>query len=368
MRILMLNYEFPPLGGGAGNASYYLLKEFAKYDGLEIDLITSSTQKYKEEIFSKNVTVYYLDIYKSRNISSQSMKDLLIYSWKAYFFSKKLINSKQYDLVHCFFGIPCGAIAYKLGLPYIVSLRGSDVPGHNPKFKYYYLILGWLIKKVWRGSKKLIANSDDLKKSALAFYNKKPVDVIANGVDTEKFSPCHKNDKLFRVLFVGRFHKIKGIEYLLNGFLAFAKGKTDVELVLAGDGAMLKYFSSMYASYSFIKFVGVKPQDILIDIYKSSDIFVLPSLNEGMSNSLLEAMACGLAIITTDTGGASILVNNDSGIIVEKKSSLDIADALNRLYSNTNVLNNMKKNNRNMALTFSWSDIADEYLAIYQSV
>ena len=73
----MLNYEFPPLGGGAGNATYYLLKEFSKYDDIEIDFVTSSIDEFKEEKFSKNITIYYLDIGKKGNLHYQSNKNLL---------------------------------------------------------------------------------------------------------------------------------------------------------------------------------------------------------------------------------------------------------------------------------------------------
>ena len=65
MNILLLNYEFPPLGGGAGNATYYLLKEFSKFNDLEVDLVTSSIDKNKEEQFADNIKIYYLDIGKT---------------------------------------------------------------------------------------------------------------------------------------------------------------------------------------------------------------------------------------------------------------------------------------------------------------
>ena len=60
LRILMLNYEFPPLGGGAGNATYYLLKEFSKKKDLEIDLVTSSTDKFRTEQFASNIKIHFL--------------------------------------------------------------------------------------------------------------------------------------------------------------------------------------------------------------------------------------------------------------------------------------------------------------------
>src|SRR3989344_4881417 len=133
-RVLVLNYEFPPLGGGAGNATYYLLKEFAKYPDLEIDLVTSSVDTFRVEKFAGNITIHFLNIGKRGNLHYQTNQKLLMYSWKSYWYSKKLMEEKEYDLCHAFFGIPCGYVAMMLRLPYIVSLRGSDVPFYNKRF------------------------------------------------------------------------------------------------------------------------------------------------------------------------------------------------------------------------------------------
>ena len=84
MRILFLNYEYPPLGGGAGNATAYLLKEFAKIPGLEVDLVTSAIdKKYQLEKIGENIRIHRLPIGKNpKNLHFQSQKDLLIYAWK----------------------------------------------------------------------------------------------------------------------------------------------------------------------------------------------------------------------------------------------------------------------------------------------
>ena len=135
MKILMLNYEFPPLGGGAANACFHFLKELTKIKNLKIDLITSSTFSFKKEKFSSNINIYYLNIGKNkRNLHFQTSKDLFFYSLRAYFFAKKLIKKNNYNLIHAWFGIPSGLIAFLLKKPYIVSLRGSDVPFYNPRF------------------------------------------------------------------------------------------------------------------------------------------------------------------------------------------------------------------------------------------
>lgn len=380
----MLNYEFPPLGGGAGNATYYLLKEFSKEKDLKIDLITSSTGSYKEEQFAENIHIYYLDIGKKGSLHSQSIKDLLMYSWKAYWFAKKLINKnctpnchpefssgssyKPYDLVHAFFGVPCGYIAMKLGLPYVVSLRGSDVPGYNPKFKIVYKLLNGVIRKVWQNARYVIANSEDLKNTALKFYHYKKIGIIQNGVDCDSFSSSSnpKKDNIFRILYVGRFHERKRIHYLIEAFKQFSGGHSDTELVLVGEGELYDQIIRENQNNSQIKIIGRKEQKELIPIYQNSDVFVLPSLIEGMSNALLEAMASGLAIIATDTGGVGDLIDGN-GIIIKSKNSDVIYEALNKLYDDRALVKNMKYKSLQLVGHMSWKKAAEKYNKIYKN-
>lgn len=88
MRVLFLNYEYPPLGGGAGNATSYLIKEYEKIPDLKVDLVTSGIgRKFETERVGKNIWIHKLPIGKDeKNLHYQSQKDLLVYSWKAYFF------------------------------------------------------------------------------------------------------------------------------------------------------------------------------------------------------------------------------------------------------------------------------------------
>ena len=324
-RILLLNYEFPPLGGGAGNATYYLLKEFSKNDDLKVDLVTSSTDKYKKEEFSKNIDIYYLDIGKKGNIHYQSNFDLLKYSYKANKFIKKLKKENKYDLLHAFFGIPCGYIAMKSKLPYIVSLRGSDVPFYSKRFYYLdKLFFKRLSVKIWKRAKSVIANSEGLKKLALSSSANQEIGLIYNGVDIDEFSPSENVNDVFTIISTSRLIKRKGINYLLDAFISFNKKFVKTKLVLIGSGDLEKELKSKADGAgisSSVEFVGAISHDKLANYYKQADVFVLPSLNEGMSNSLLEAMSSGLAVIATDTGGTAELVNEENGIIINKANN-----------------------------------------------
>lgn len=359
----MLNYEFPPLGAGAANATYYLLKEFAKDSTIEVDLVTSSIDKFRVENFSPNIKIHYLDINKKGNLHYQSNKDLLTYSYKAYKYSKSLMKEKEFDLCHAFFGIPCGYIAMKLKIPYIVGLRGSDVPFYNPRFYWLdKLIFKRLSKKIWKNSKYTVANSSDLKELALKYSQKQKIGVIYNGVDINEYKPLKnkkKNDPL-KIISTSRLAKIKGHNYVLE-----AIGGQPYEIIFVGDGKQKKELMDLAKKVNAkAKFVGKKNKKEVVRYLQSSDIFVLNSEKEGMSNSLLEAMASGLAIITTDTGGSRELIKGN-GFIVEREIPKNILNALNR-YQDSRLLKEHSLKSRKIAENLSWSKVAQKYKELYQ--
>lgn len=363
----MLNYEYPPLGGGAGNATKYILKEFAHIKDINVDLVTSSAGAYRVEEVSDNVKIHFIDIKKTGNLQNQSYLDLLKYSFHAYGFCKTLIKEKQYALCHAFFGVPCGAIALKLQLPYIVSLRGSDVPYNNPK--YYYLEKAFLeniSKKVWEKSRAVIANSAGLQKKALETYPGLDVKVIWNGVDTERFVPKQNRAKSLKVLCVSRLTENKGIENLIKA-VANLKNN-DIKLTIAGTGREEKRLKRMVLSLkagSKIVFTGHVQHGKLASIYQQNDVFVLPSKGEGMSNTVLEAMACGLPIMITDTGGTAELLKGN-GFKIEKMGSKTIEQYLIQLMRNPELRSEFGKKSRELALGFSWKNCAEKYYKIYR--
>jgi len=368
----MLNYEFPPLGGGAGNANYYLLKEFTKDKRIRIDLVTSSISRFKKEKFSNNINIYYLNIGKNKNkIHYQTTKDLLLYSFKAYFFTKKLIKENSYNLVHAWFGIPCGFIAMFLKKPYIVSLRGSDVPFHNPRFKILdKFLFKHLSKIIWRKAKFVVANSEGLKKLARKTSPKQKIGVVYNGIDTQEFKPLKnkKNSKTLKIIFIGRLAIIKGINYLLKA-LGSLKNK-DFVLTLIGEGKEkenLKELAKDLKIEKQVKFLGPIPHQKITKYYQENDLFILPSLNEGMSNTVLEAMACGLPIITTNVGGSKELINNN-GFVIPKANSKKLKEAIEKYLKNKNLIKNYSIQSRKIAEKMNWEKVSQKYLGIYKNV
>lgn len=370
MNILMLNYEFPPIGGGAANANYYLFQEFANWDDLEIDLITSSPQGYLKKDFSDNITIYKHDVGKKRK-DYWRMKEIAKWTCKAYKKSKRLINQNDYDLCHCWFGWPPGLIGYwfRKKLPYLVALRGSDIPGYNPRLNLLdKLLFTPLSRIVWKNAEDVTVNSKDSAEMAKKTLER-DYEIIYNGIDTDEFFPSKETEgNGLKLLFVGRLIERKGVNYLLEALERVIEeiSTPEIRLTIVGDGKIkdkLQNKTRRLGLKGNVKFLGSLPHKSLPSIYRKHDIFVLPSIQEALSNVVLEAIASGLAIITTNTGAAEMIDGN--GYVVERKNPDQIRKALTKYAENQDILNDHQNKSRKIAENLEWESFAEEYYDLY---
>jgi glycosyltransferase involved in cell wall biosynthesis len=381
MKILFFNYEYPPLGGGAANATAYILAEYAKIPNLEIDLVTSSIDnQYHLEKIGDSVQIHKLPIGKnSSNLHFQSQKDLLVYSWKAYQFSKKLIKKNNYDLTHSFFSVPCGFLSlllkYKYNLPYIVSLRGSDVPGYSDRFGVVYFILTPIIKYIWKNSDAVISNSDGLKDLALKTRPNQEVEVIYNGIDIENFKPDQNKkmpDKFIITPGASRVTKRKGLDFLIRAVAQLLPKYPNILLRIMGDGDEKENLIMLIKELKLennVQFLGRIPREKTAAYYQEANMFVLPSFNEGMSNAMLEALATGLPIIATETGGTKELVTeNKNGFLIAMGDSNDLAGKIEKLIMDKVLCEKMGQESRQRAEKMSWQAVARQYVELYERV
>lgn len=382
MRVLFFNYEYPPLGGGAGNASFYLLREYAARPELEVDFVTASVDDryHRETLGEGRIRIHRLPIGKDqKHMTHQSSLDLVRYTWAAGRFAEGLAREHRYDCVHAFFTVPCGYLAYRLkrrhGLPYIVSLRGADVPGYSDRFTALYAVLRPLIRRIWRQAAAVISNSQGLRTLALRSAPSQEIGVIRNGVDTAEFSPGEselRDAGRFTVLAASRLNRRKGFRYALDGFAAFWKKFPAARLLIAGgDGgaeAELKEQAAALSLGQAVSFVGHIPHANLPRYYRAADVFLFPSLNEGMSNNLLEALASGLPVVMTPTGGAEELIRDgENGYLVRFRDAAHIADKLAALAADPERRRRMGETSRRLAETLDWRLVADAYLEAYRS-
>ena len=372
MKILMLNYEFPPIGGGAANAHRCLLQQYAGSSDLTVDVLTSAPKPdFLKESFADNITIYKVGLHK-KQLHFWRKTEVIEWLIKAKCHYRKLLQENDYDFVHAFFGFPTGWLCYRTAdkLPYIISLRGSDVPGEHARFKLDYKILGPVFKAIWKKAAALVAPSEGLKDRALKFLPSVAIDVIPNGVELDRFSPAEAAQKtqILRLLTVGRLSVTKRVEILIDVIEILHREGCEVHFTIVGGGQMqqnLKQIALEKNLANIIELTGRIDAEDMPQVYRQNDIFISASMQEGMSNAMLEAMASGLPIITTRCEGAEELIA-DNGLVVENANAEEIAKAVRKIADDRQLYKQMAVAARSHAEQFTWSRAAEKHLTLYE--
>jgi glycosyltransferase involved in cell wall biosynthesis len=381
MKVIFFNYEYPPLGGGAANATAYILEEYSNISDLEVDLVTSSVDsEYHLEKLGEKIRIHRLPIGKNeKNLHFQSQKDLLVYSWQAYWFSRKLIKNGGYNLSHSFFTVPCGFLSlvfkWQFGLPFVVSLRGADVPGYSERFGVIYALLRPLIRLIWGKAAAVVANSQGLKNLALESVPKQKIEVIYNGINIDQFKPDlsqKAEDHFIITTGASRVTHRKGLNYLFEAVAQLVPKYPNIFLRIMGEGNAREDLEKLVLDLNLkrnIEFLGRIAREKTAPFYQEANIFVLPSLNEGMSNAMLEALATGLPLVATDTGGSKELIQEgENGFIIKMKDSADIAEKIEKLINDPELVKKMGEASRKKAEGMSWERVSLGYYELYKKV
>lgn len=377
MRILMLDNEYPPLGGGTGVVNYHLLDGLRQLDpDIEVDLVTSSRSRgrYEYSEMTPAIRLHKVPV-DNRNIHHATNLELLRYAWRGYRYARRLAMQRSYDLCFAFAGVPAGGIAWALrrssGLPYIVSLQGPDVPGFENRYRYVYLALTPIIRQIWRDAAAVIAISQRHRALAWQTAPGLPIDIIVNGVDLAHFPPVMRPPGApVTVLCAARLIERKGQQYLLEAAAQLRRRGVAVRILLAGTGdAEPQLRQQAYASGldDCVEFLGFVERDAMPAVYAQADIFCLPSFNEGMSMALLEAMASGLPVVVTETGGLEELLDSN-GLVVPWAAVERLADALAFLINDEQRRADWGQRGRQIAEGFTWPAIVQQYVQLFQRV
>jgi glycosyltransferase involved in cell wall biosynthesis len=217
-------------------------------------------------------------------------------------------------------------ICEKLNLPLIATFH-TPFAGKGAKLVSGTQLLAYQLYAPFLGNYDRVIVFSQIQRELLARMGvpEQNIAVIPNGVDVVKYSPGHSQIKAeFRAsrLFVyqGRIAPEKNVEALLRGWKQADMGP-DSKLLIVGDGPLKPSLEPFYGAEYNIAWLGfVANEQRRIEILRGADVFILPSLVEGLSLSLLEAMSCGLACLATDVGADGEVLENGAGVILNTKT------------------------------------------------
>ena len=374
MHIIIFNSEYPPLGGGAGNANAHIARVLADM-GHEIVVITSRFKNLPHQEQYGRLTIYRIPALRQMLDRSGAFEQI-IFMISASFSAVSLVRHFKPNATLAFFGVPSGVIAYLLKalykIPYIVSLRGGDVPGFRPyDFRIFHKLLTPLLHIVWKHASAVVANSNGLRDLANEFDARFEIPIIPNGVDLELYKSKIRDETSPLLLSVGRVVYQKGFDLAMRALA----GIKDIEWTwhIAGDGPQMEALQALAKALGIAKrvtFLGWQSRADLIEQYKKASLFLFPSRHEGMPNALLEAMASGLPVIATCIAGNEELVaDGETGILVPSEDVDALGVAIRKLLTDGVLRQQMGlASRRRVEENYSWESTAKQYAILLEKV
>jgi len=367
MRILLINYEYPPLGGGGGVFCADLAEELIK-QGHTVDVLTSHFDNLPITENKNQVTIFRVKIWGRKNKAKASLLSLLSFPIFSIIQGYKLCKKNKYHIINTHFAIPTGPTGYVLSkifkIKNILSIHGSDI--YDPTRNFHNNpLLKMIIKFMLKSANEVVAQSHNIKMQADLIYNpKRNIRIIPLGikkpdlssVETQNFASLQ--NKKFRFISVGRLVLRKGFDYLIKSL------PKNSELILIGDGPEKTNLQEIARQEEKkVTFLGYISEQKKWQNLLSADCYVLSSWHEGFALVCLEAMAAGLPIISTNFGGQTdYLAENINALLVKPKSVSSLHWAMEKIMTDENLRVKMKESNLKTIENYYITGVAIAYI------
>ena len=216
----------------------------------------------------------------------------------------------------------------------------------------------------------VFVNSEEYRQSWIKHgFDPAKLKILPRGLDTELFHPARREPEFFekfgehngeiRLLYVGRISREKDLDLLAAAYRRLRDEGLPVQLFVVGHGPYSEAFAK---SLPEAIFTGYLTGNELAAAYASADIFVFPSTTDTFGNVILEAQACGLPVVVSDSGGPKELVQDTAnGLITKSHDEEDFARAIRALITNPALRERMGKSARNSVIDRSWPSAFDKF-------
>ena len=398
MKVCMLTTSFPRFKRDSAGIFIYNLAAGLAKKGVEVSVIAPGDRKAKHFEYRNNIHIYRFPYYFPPKYQQLGYRDGILNNLRnsrlavaqtpffmlaEFLYLLYILKKRKIDLIHAHWSLPQGLLGiiakYTLKVPCVTSLHGSDVFGlGHPIFRS-------LNKLTIVHSDVLTANSRATAAMARNISGRENAKLIPMGVNPDQFQKTTQIVNLRKkldlngevILSVGRLIDLKGTDYLIKALVKVFSAFPRAKAIIIGSGPrknhLRKLTQDLHLSENII-FIDKVSQADLVKYYSLADVFVLPSIinqageTEGFGVVLLEAMACGLAVIGSNVGGIpDIIADEETGLIAQQKDPLHLGNQIVRLLSDMQLREKLaRKAQRLIRAKFSWEVIADRFIEIYK--
>lgn len=356
LHIAIIVKEFPPHRiGGLETQAYRWARELHQRSDCQVTVYTKSYDKDVE--YETGFLNPDFNVVRVPNLTVSPGRAI---SFKVLVFLFLLKDIEKYDILQCMQIQPYGFMGYLLkklcGIPYFAWIRGGA---------YYYGLENtysrFMIQTVINDARVLVQN-EKVEQDVLSDFPTANLTVVNNGVNIPDSTA--DGDK---VVYVGRLVEEKGVDKLINALEGLNQ-----TLLVVGEGSDRGRLESLAKEKDVpVEFVGEVPPESVQEFLKQGKVFVLPSLHaEGSPNVILEAMAVGLPVVATNSGGTSgIIQNGETGYLVERGNKKELKMRIKELLSEDQTRIRMGANAReHVRQHHSWEQLAEELVGFYKDI
>ncbi|HLA96922.1 MAG TPA: glycosyltransferase family 4 protein [Anaerolineales bacterium] len=372
MRILVIIYEYPPVGGGGGRAAQDLCREMHKR-GHQITVLTSNYRGLPRQETQNGVRIVRVPAFR-RQPYKAGLLTMGAFVLTGLWLGLSLARNWSPEVIHAHFAVPSGALAWAISrltrTPYVLTAHLGDVPGGVPEktsrwFRWFYPFT----HPLWRDAAQVVAVSHYTRQLALNHYQR-DILVLPNGVNLAELNPGEiRVGNPPQIIFAGRFVPQKNLIQLIN-ILAEIKDLR-WKCVLLGDGPLRRAVEETIKARRLearITLPGWVTPEQVIEQFQKSDVLLMPSLSEGFPVVAVQAIAMGLAVVGSQVGGLVDLVEHGkNGFLYPSDDTAGMANGLSKLLCDTQLLRAAREASRRIAHRFDLQAVADGYEQIFDN-
>ncbi|HET6407888.1 MAG TPA: glycosyltransferase family 4 protein [Chthoniobacteraceae bacterium] len=368
MKILVLCYEYPPIGGGGGRVAKTVAEALARR-GHEVRVQTAALG-----LRSQHEQIDGVDVYRTasgrRVPDTCRVHEMGLYCATSLRPTLRHLREWKPDIMHAHFAMPTGLLAWTVHqitkVPYVLTAHLGDVPGGVPEqTDKLFRFIGPLAKSVWRNAAAATAVSSFVQRLAEAAYDRK-VERVLNGIDLHDSNPPSAPGEIRKLVFVGRFNPQKCPDFLIDVLAGLPSDRWQATLV--GDGPVMPAVRTKISKHGLadrVRLTGWLDTAQVESILRESDVFLMPSTSEGLPVAAIEALKQGLAVVASDIPGILDVVDHGAnGLLLPVQDQAAWTKSLADLLQNTPELNTFKLASWQKAREFDLTHIVDQYEAI----
>lgn len=375
MRLLIINFEYPPLGGGGAVATQHLAQLLSERH--DVHVLTSRLSGLPAFEAAGDVTIHRVWVWR-RSLPTANIASLISFVPAALWRGWWLCRAVRFEVINAQFAVPSGVPAVLLArlwrVPFVLSFIGGDIydptKGISP---HRHVVLRWLIRRLAALADKCTAISEDTRRRAQELVGvDRPIVVTPLGIFPGRCEVISRGqlglpEAVPVFISIGRLIPRKGYELLLEAW----REVPEAHLVVVGEGPLRERLQAQAQQAGLagqVHFTGFVTEERKLQLLRAADAYVSGAAHEGFGLVFLEAMDAGLPIVSTNEGGhRDFLRSEEHALLVPVGDAAQLAAAVRRLLADRGLRERMRQANVARVCEFYWARSVAAFERVLQS-